>query len=461
MAARARLRWLVPLGVLLTAAATLALLFAGQLALFQRFEVDGVRINPRAAVRDDVTYQLTVWEEAFVAPWAEQSQLAFLQRVLEEFSEGRPNVNVEIVLLDEAEARTQLAAAIAAGHPPDVYGAVRGVLAGMPGQVPASPYLSVIHGQRGRSEPPPFATAAVAGLSAEQTMWGWPRGLWWDAWLIRSAALARHGFDTTALGTDGWDYEAVLRAASATADRLTVALDVTSLHVLEQLLGAAGAAGAASDTNDSVDEELLAEAASFVRRLVDEAAVGTDTETMSRSRLAQLYEGRADVIGPVNPYTAQSAQRRVEQQLTLAPVPRPPGRAPAFPVSVSAYFVFHQGPDAYRGDDHTRLAAELAAFLAAKSEEWLVEWIGLLPVSTAGWEVWNERSPWNTDSRIVLEEAFAYATAAPPGTQGPVPVSVQTQLQPVWRAFIVGDMTPEQFAREALQIIRNGQHTSR
>lgn len=457
MARGARLRRIVSLTVSLTLAAVLALVFAGRLGLFHRFDLGGLKINPQAAVRDDVTYELTVWEEAWIAPWAEDTQRELLERAVREFAEQRPNVQISYVVWDEAEARTQLAAAVAAGSPPDVYGAVRDVFRGVSGQVPASPYMSVVGLGHERNEPLPYAPAAIDGLSADNAIWGWPRGLWWDAWLGRPASLADRGVNTAHLGATGWDYDTFLRIgadSAAQGSRLAVALDVTSWHVVEQLMGAAGVVGYVDDEGGVAwDEGRLIEVASFLRQLQDRGLLGKDVELMSRSRLENLYEGRVDVIGPVNPYTAQSALRRVDDELTVLPVPHPAAREPSLPVSVSAYFVFHQGETTYRGDDYTRIASELAAFLAAKSEEWLVEWIGLLPVSAAGWNVWHDRSPWNAAGRAVLEQATNNAVSAPAGTNSALSASMRTALQPLWRAFLAGEATPEQFARDALDII--------
>src|SRR5690606_6261641 len=111
-------------------------------------------------------------------------------------------------------------------------------------------------------------------------------------------------------------------------------------------------------------------------------------------------------------------------------------------VTPSAYLVFRRS--AYLGDDHTRAAVELARFLAAKSEAWLVEAVGLLPASEASWEVWHQRSPWNDTTRRILSEASrAAAVAWPPADEA---ANLRAALQPLWQTFANGGASPEQFA---------------
>lgn len=416
--------------------------------LFGRFEVDGMRINPRAAVRDDVTYELTVWEEAFFVPWAARSQAEMLEAAIEQFSRQRPNVNITYTLLDADTGRTQLTAAVAAGRPPDVYGTTRGALVGSPRLVPASPYMPPVE----RSEPPPFVPAATSPLTVADTLWGWPRALWWDAWLGSKESLARAGIDHTRLVADGWDRDAFLQWIHHSTGAHRLMLDFTDVAILEQLMAAAGVPAYVDASGDVAwQRQQIIDAAAFIRAVRHSDAVGRELELMSRTRLRALYEDDATIIGPVNPYTALSAFHRTADQFVLVPVPHPSSTGRHMSTEPSAYFVFHQA--VYQGDDHTRLAAELAAFLAAKSEQWLVEAIGLLPARTAGWETWRERAPFGEASRTLLEQAAAHAMPVPAAQDEQLTASVREALLPMWRSFLSDQMTPEQFGDAAMRAI--------
>lgn len=440
MAGRARSRLLL----LVMALALPAVLAAAYLLLWQtgwlhRFDVGGVKINPRARIRDDAVYELAVWEEEVPAPWARESQRAVLERAVQEFSELHANARVTVELLDEAAARDRLAAALASGAPPDVYGAARTVLWGLPRQVPASPYLP----PPARDEPPAYDGPALDALTARGAVWGWPRGLWWDGWLARKEA---------ATGA-GWTYDD-WRAASGPAGRppLSPALDYTSLRLLEQLMGAAGFPSYAdADGGLAWDREQLTRAAAWLRETYQAQAAPGGPDAAARRRLERLLSGDADVLAPVNPYAAQSAMRLAPGRFVVVPPPRPPEGDPVWPVEASAYFVFHQTP--YKGDDHTRLAAALAAFLAAKTEAWLVEAVGLLPVTVDGWQTWSRRAPWDEANRDALLQAARRAAAVPPWGAPASADAVREALLPLWRAFMAGETTPEDFADDVLETI--------
>ena len=441
MTQRALARRLVPLAAAAAFALALAAVVVSRAGWFHRFEVDGVKINPRAPVRDDVTYDLVVWEEAVVAPWAKETHAEHLERAVLEFSRQRPNVRVTVQMLDEETARERLEAAVAAGAPPDVYGAVKGVLWAWPYQVPASPYMPVDQG----AEPLPVDPRALAGLTAAGAVWGWPRGLWWDGWLGRRELAI----------SDDWTYGSLLQGGTgpSSSDRITVSLDLTSVQLLEQLMGAAGTPSYVDGHGQGAwDRSGLAETAAFLRSLQQSRGPGGDMDAAARRRLENLLAGDVDLIGPVNPYAVQSALRHAPDRLIIVPPPGRPGSPPAWPVAVSGYFVFRQHD--YKGDDHTRLAAELAAFLAKKTETWLVESVGLLPVSAEGRDVWRERAPWDAANRDVLAAAAEHAVVAPPwAAQVPVD-SIRSAPVPPWRAFIAGDTTPERFAEDAIRAIQ-------
>lgn len=446
--ASSKRRWAAPAAAAVVASVA-ALALAMQIGLFHRFDVDGVKINPRAAIRSDANYTLVVWEEAIAAPWAQTTQAQLLEETLREFASLHPNVRVTYELLEPAAAADRLADAVAAGSPPDVYGAARVEWGAypLPYQVPATPYLIRSHDRGGL----PYSDAAVTGLTFEGSLWAWPRGLWWEGWAARRDALLRAGLlrpSDNAPDPDGswslrgWHYDALVSAVSSSGAPLTVALDVTSLDLLLQLLPGTG--NAPNDAAGAVpwSDAQIAQATDFVRRLLRSGARGRDLDTMSRIRFSELAEGDVHVVGPVNVYSAQAALRRLPDELTVVPPPSPAPEPPALPVVPSAYFVFRQAD--YKGDDHTRAAAELAALLAAKTEQWLIETVGLLPVTADGWSAWRQNSPWNDSTRGLLAAAADSAAVVrwPPGAAA----HWQTTLLPSWRSFLNGEYTPEQMA---------------
>lgn len=459
MTSKGRRRWLVPAVAVLVSSAALLFFTAARTGLFHRFEADGVKINPRAPLRPDVTYELVVWEEAVPAPWAQTTQQQALEAAIQEFMELYPNVHVHYELLDAVTARNRLSAAVKEGRPPDVYGAARATSWPLPYQVPATPYMPTPTS----GDASPYSAIVNSSLTVDGSVWGWPRAFWWEGWLARKDALVRAGIvqggngsrtqDTSdfVMRWEAWNYDTIAEAAqrSASDGGLVIALDVSGLMLLEQLVSAAPSnVHASEDVTAPWDAQTLAQAARFVRALHSSQRMERDPEAASRSRFAALSETRADVVAPVNVYGAQSALRRDQEELIALPPPAPSASAPVLPVAASAYFVFRQHD--YKGDDHTRAAAELAAFLAAQTEMWLVEAVGLLPVSDAGWSVWRETSPWNGPTRTVLERASL--NASPVYSLSPETTSrLHEALRPHWQSFLAGDTTPEQFSERALE----------
>lgn len=458
MASKGRWRWLVPTVAVLFGVAALLLVAATRNGLFHRFDAHGMKINPRAHLRPDVAYTLVVWEEAVPAPWAQITQAQVLEAAIKEFTELHPNVYVQYELVDAATARERLSASFEEGRPPDVYGAARAASWPLPYQVPATPYMPASTSENSS----PYLTAVENSLAAEGSVWGWPRAFWWDGWLARRDAVVKIGVldgsagDDASAGTNGvtvrwdaWRYDAIAEAArrQAADGGLRLILDVSGLSLLEQLTQAPRSSTNPDDGGYRLwDQRRLVEAVMFVQALQSAQRPDRDPAAASRSRFAALNEDRADIVAPANVYAAQSALRRDPEELIILPPPTPAASRPVLPIAASAYFVFRQHE--YKGDDHTRAAVELAAFLAAKTETWLVEAVGLLPARDAGWDAWRERSPWNTVTRAVLEEASAYATPVrtlPPETTE----QLHAALLPIWQSFLAGDTTPEQFSEKA------------
>ncbi|HEY8417665.1 MAG TPA: extracellular solute-binding protein [Limnochordales bacterium] len=407
-----------------------------------RFDAAGRTIDPRARIDPQRRYELVVWDEAIVVPWAAEAHGDVLAQAVAEFRERWPNVQVRFSLLDSVHAREQLAAAVAAGRPPDVYGTVRGLVVYPSHQIPATPYLPAVP----RDEPPYFQPAALAGLSYNGAIWGWPRGMWWDVWLADAALLARAGLDIERVLAQGWTWRELAEAAGRLAGAVDamLVLDTTSVATLEHLMLNAGAVGYLDAAGAGWSQTALAQVAGALRRLVEQGAIPANHPAASRTRVERLLQHRAAVIGPVGPTLLRTVLQRQPERFTPVPVPHIEDARMAAPMEPGGYFVFRQ--DAYQGDDHIRLAMELAQWLAGRTEAWLAETLGVLPARTDALHAWHQVAPLNDRSKAFLAGYLQHARAHGPSLPAETVASLRARVAPHWHGFWAGSLAPEPFA---------------
>lgn len=437
------------MGVLGAATATAAGLTGWLLFFAPRFDAAGLTINSKARINPERTYELVVWDEAIIVPWAPRSQQDVLAEAVAEFQQRWPNVRISYSVLEPEEARGQLAAAVAAGRPPDVYGTARGLVLHPSHQIPAEPYFPAAR----RGEPPVFHPAAVAGLSRGGTAWGWPRALWWETWLAEATALERGGLHAERVIIQGWTWDAVLAfAQQATFAEDPLVLDTVSLATLMHLVLNSGATGAPRPDNPlGWTEEALLRAGRFLEELRRQAALPLVPEEAARTRVERILSGRTAVIGPVGPHLAQAVMQRKPGSYLLVPVPHHAQATEVAPMEPGGYFVFRQDP--YQGDDHTRLAMELAAWLAARTESWVAESLGLVPARTATLHAWHGVAPLDEHSRTLLIDYLQQA----PVRDAPLSVELDAlteRVAPHWRDFWDQNLSHEELAARVWQAIQ-------
>lgn len=413
------------IGIVVVAAATATMLFFARDA---RFQVGDVAVNPRAPIDPERPYELVLWEEAIVIPWAAKNQSETITDGIRSFQGLYPNVAVSYAIMPVEEAREKLAEAFEQGTPPDIYATARGAVWHPRYSVPASPYLQAMVQDRERDpagDDPRLLPAAAAMVTRGDVLWGWPRGLWWETWLALADRPSRSD---------------------------SFAPNVSDILFLEQWMATAGVAtytdeaGALLWTEQRVLEEARKMQAAREAGLLP---APRDADRVARSRVEALVTGAAAGIGPVGPHLAQSVFRITPDRFVLTGMP-PALRVTELPaepsvlLDVSAYFVFRHHP--YAGDAHTRLASELAAHLARHGELRLAESLALIPVTAAGWAFWREEAPLDDGSKQLLHAAAA--------AEGPRPTLDETlskddfrqAILPHWLDFLSGAGTPEQFA---------------
>lgn len=412
-------------------------------------------IDPAAPVDPGREYHLTVWDyrlpfvSAGGAPFAEATEEA-----IERFRRRHPNVTVDLVLIDLAEGPAKLAEALAAGYPPDVYCSPFGLpFTGSDLQVPVGLYLDYQTWSR-------YDPLAWQAVKLGRTVWAWPRFMLIWPWLGNADLMKAAGIDVERVSREGWTREefsamAARLGASVGSGRTvgsggttgTAAL-VTSCPaaVLRDLLlpgrlaaaqaapvqGEAGAEATDPGGGDAADLSAGAEAVvEWLTELRAGGALAPGASLTDPGALDSFIKGRSAVLAGLSPWTADflfglqprprpwqySLPPRPEPpRLVLLPPPHGPDEPSAVWLSAATVAVFRQAR--YRGDDNTRLAAELGAELTLGLRPWLWNEPLCVPSSLCEQASWEVRAPKLGEAGVYALRALEELRALPTGAVG-------------------------------------------
>lgn len=407
------------------------------------------RVNPRAAVNPERQYVLTYWDYRWPTAPDGTSYEKWLNQVLAEFRRRHPNIRVEYRLLDWTTGTGKLADRLRSGDPPDVYAPPPGAAALFDRQiqVPAQPYLT--KEERGtKEEPSSYLPAAWTQVTRNGRAWAWPRFLVAHVWLGNRRVVEQAGIDLERLATDGWDQNAFAAALSRRPESAAgLLVNPAGVEILADLMHAGGVpaplspAGATQWTRDAVDA-----AAGWLEELRHNEHMPPPAG-VSDAMVEQVLTGRAAVLAGANPWLLArvSAMGGSSGPLTLVPVPVPGGSPPALRLTSAHLVVFRQRQ--YRGDDHTRAAAELARFLSQLRHPWAVTDSPVMPSFLPAWEEWAGAA--TPAGGRFLARALAWAKPAP-GLDAEVAARQQEYMEnkvhPALADFWAGKLTPAALA---------------
>ncbi|MDI3538071.1 MAG: multiple sugar transport system substrate-binding protein [Bacillota bacterium] len=404
-------------------------------------------IDPQAHIDPNKRYTLSLWD--FDRPWPDNSSgyRAALEKVLDRFKEQFPNAEVKVELLSWNEGEEQVAAALREGNPPDVLSSGPIVRSDWgPLLVPCGPYLSP-------EELEEYMEVARAGASRSGELIAWPRWLEPALWAANSKLLAAAGVPVAEIQAQGWSWEAFGRAAGEVHKLPGVPYFFTSfdLFAFWQELG-----------RGEVPPEPGGRASPWaperVRRAAERAVIfwaqGTVPHSLGRGDYAGLedfFTGRAAVFGPVKPWFLRAAYERAKRiergslEAGAAPpfavVLLPPAgleTGEGIPVTSENLYVFRKRR--YQGDDHTRLAMELARHLSRASAE-LAAGLDLVPAYRPAQPAW--RSAWKMGEGEVVLRWLKH------GVPAPLPAELaeaRARLEPSLQKFWAGELSPAELA---------------
>jgi len=388
------------IGALIALATILILVTAGAVATLVGCGPEPAGINPQAPIDPARQYHLVVWDYRLPftslggAPYSEGSR-----EVIDDFERRHPNVTVDLHLVDPADGPAKLAEALAAGYPPDVYCSPYGPPAvGSELQIPLGLYLDYETWSR-------FDPVAWQAVKVDDTIWALPRWLMLWPWLGNRDLLGQAGVDVERVSRDGWTRDefaaaAARLAASAGRGSGLVFLDsIAPAATFRDLLLATPAgptAPAAQDYWLGPEPGLVAE---WLEELRNAGGLGSGSGAIDA-----FLHGKVAVLASPSPWAVTFLMELVERPtpsqfslprretpppMVLLPPPSGPGQSSAAWISAATVAVFRQAR--YRGDDNTRLAAELALELTEGLRPWLRSEVLCVPATASEQASWRLR----------------------------------------------------------------------
>ncbi|MGI6081342.1 MAG: ABC transporter substrate-binding protein [Limnochordia bacterium] len=427
-----------------------------------RLKVGNVRINPKAAISDNKDYHITVWDYDLLLPWSKVSYEEALKERVEAFHQEYPNIVVHVIQRPWHEDDGPLRDALEQGEAPDVVNMPNGVrLLSRRFQVPLQHYL--------RADERADLLPAAAQAATLQHLWAFPSRIHPARWIIRAEdPLA----DPPAFRTwDQWS-EALAenRTKSGGSGLAANVLDPDFFRHL--MISATGHSLLGNDGTVQWTEADIEKVADQVLTWVEKGLIPADVEKAARSRLARFWDGKALAIAPTNPWLLHHILRRVGMMDSpdghaadstakpLKSVERslywtaPPqiGETPWVAADIYGYAVFRQAK--YKGDDHTRAAALVAAYLSREMGTWVAIRTFSVPAHQSSLERWFAESllP-EADMRLLLQWC---KNAVPPPIDDRL-ASLEARIMaetvvPKLVAVLKGEMSVSHFAREIRSI---------
>jgi hypothetical protein len=429
-----------------------------------RLKVGSVRINPKVSINAKKEYRIVVWDYELPLPWSKATYEETLTQRAEAFRQQHPNIIVHVVLRPWNEGDGALRDAVEQGEAPDVVSMPGGVrLLSSDFQVPLEHYL-------GTDQRDDLLPAARQGATHKH-LWAFPSLISPARWVIRLNDTLPNPL--TALTWAQWT-EALAENRTKTGGGGLAANVLDPAFFYELMISATGQNLLGPDGTVQWTEESVQDAAEQLRTWVEKGLMPADVETAARTRLARFWDGKALGIAPANPWllhhilervgmldspqgsdpastasTVASSRPLEKVQPSVSWIP-PPQMAERLWVAatLSGYAVFRQGK--YKGDDHTRAASLVAAYLSREMGSWTAARTFSVPAHQSSLESWLASSllP-EADMRLLLQWCASAVTPPVDDQLARLVTRVMTEsVVPNLVAVLKGEMSASHFARE-------------
>jgi len=434
-----------------------------------RGKPEEIKINPAVKINPSKEYRLEFWDYRLPIVTEDGSSYEDLVAgVIAAFRTLYPNVAIEYRLLSVSAGKEELEQALAAGAPPDVYGG----LAELPVvnaklQVPAGLYLDA------EARAAYFPTALQAVTIAGE-IWAWPRWISPRVWVGNADLLAAAGVNPAALSAGGWtrtEFEQAAARLPAVGGKAPYGLLVNDAGITafeDILLNSAAAQPAVNGAGGVWNRAALADTFAWLDELRQQKILPAATTKMQSIILTAYWDGKVMAAAGLGPWLfgkeIERQQRRSAGLLpptaetgaiatVLLPIPHSDGATSLVPLDIGSVTVFRQAD--YRGDDHTRAAAEFAAFFSQEMEWVIADRLFYLPARSAAAAAWLAAAPLSQANKQMYRRAaqsgFAWQ-AAEIGRGRPDREALQ-QLNGILAEFWSGNTEAAAAAEKAAEII--------
>lgn len=426
-------------------------------------EVGDVRINPKASVNPRKTYEVVVWDYEMPLPWSRMTHKEVLLQASQAFMDEHPNITVHMIVRPWDEGDGPFRDALEQGLAPDVLGMPTGVrFISSEYQVPLQHYLD----DEQREDLLPGAQQGVT----LKYMWAFPRLINPARWVIHVDRWPQDLLEPpAALTIEKWtEALATSRTKMGKGDLAANVLDPAFFY--ELMVGATGQTLFAADGHLGWPEESIRAVAEQLRNWVDKGFLSTDVEKASRTRLASFWDGRALAIAPTNtwllhhllqragaldspqgdpvtPTTSEHPLEKVQRTVVWTPPPKI-GDEVWVAATVSGYAVFRQA--SYKGDDHTRVACSVAAYLARTMSVWEAVHTFSVPAYRTALDEWLASSLLPKEDLHALL-TWSMAAISPPIEDRLARLTNRVMVEsvvPNLVSMLKGEMSPSHFASE-------------
>jgi ABC-type glycerol-3-phosphate transport system substrate-binding protein len=447
------------MSAVLVTAASLAVVLLLWKPWMPRLKVGAVRINPRVAINENKDYHITVWDYELLLPWSKPSYEEALKERVEAFHREHPNIIIHVIQRPWNEDDGPLRDAVEQGEAPDVVNMPNGIgLLSPEFQVPLQHYLS--------PDQADDLLPAARRAATLRHLWAFPSHIHPARWIIRVQDPAVEL--PVARTWDQW--------SEALADNRTksggsgLAVNVLDPDFFRHLMiSATGHSLLGDDGTVQWTEADIEKVAKEVLTWVEKGLIPADVEKAARSRLAHFWDGKALAVAPTNPWLLHHILRRagmldspaggsasgdaskplksVERSVYWTPPPQI-GEKLWIAADIYGYAVFRQAK--YKGDDHTRAAAVVAAYLSREMGSWVATRTFSVPAHQSSLERWLAESllP-EADMRLLLQWC---ENAVPPPIDdrlARLEARIMTEtVVPKLVAVLKGEMSASHFARE-------------
>lgn len=428
--------------------------FAGLLAvtatfgpnLLQMFSKDQFRFNPNAKLQADEDYHLQLWVERPNLPDATLWQEG-LQQALEDFRAVYPNIEVSLSHLSPQDVDQRLNEALYQGTPPDLFFSANqpcGNLGEL--QLPLHRFID-------KTERLSWPDTLWQQLQRSDGVYGLPVAAYPRVFMVNSNLLQQKGLGAELFSEAGYSWSTLLSIAEQIADRQLVGFVPTSSghSLLASLAASTGKPAPFDNDGDLVwTREYLTSLAEIWLRLSSSTGTPDGGSAMDNNCLDRFLAQRTAMIGPLNHQLSDWLWRAATNEGIIPQLIPVPGEGIESLRDVRVLDIALLRQQEFKGDRHTRAAAELAQFLVPRLGELMASLTGALPAldpASAASHLPYDETSFAAYAQIDRIPKSSYTYGSPKGLSA---THWELAIAPAWDRLVQGQYTADQFAEAVL-----------